>query len=109
MWYMIVMILAMLFVIMGFLRLGLSIIDFIFRLPMAIVAVAILILVYFFWPFDARAEVYKYKGGLEVNAKDYKTASRACFNKLTGGKYPGEERGLDIIDTCANPIKGKVK
>lgn len=42
-----------------------------------------------------------------VEGKDwetaYKTASKECFNALTGGKYPGEELGLDIIDTCANP------
>jgi hypothetical protein len=30
-------------------------------------------------------------------------AARSCFKALTNGKYPGEERGLDIIDICANP------
>ena len=33
----------------------------------------------------------------------FKLAAKECFQKLTGGKYPGEERGLDIIDICANP------
>lgn len=33
----------------------------------------------------------------------FKLAAKDCFNQLTGGKYPGEERGLDIIDICANP------
>jgi hypothetical protein len=33
----------------------------------------------------------------------YKLAAKDCFHKLTAGKYPGEERGLDIIDICANP------
>ena len=33
----------------------------------------------------------------------YKMAASACFNQLTQGKYPGEEKGLDIIDICANP------
>ena len=33
----------------------------------------------------------------------FKIAAKECFQKLTGGKYPGEERGLDIIDVCANP------
>lgn len=33
----------------------------------------------------------------------YKIAAKECFNKLTGGKYPGEEKGMDIIDICANP------
>ena len=33
----------------------------------------------------------------------FKLAAKNCFQKLTNGKYPGEERGLDIIDICANP------
>ena len=107
--YTIIMILALIFVIMGFLRLGLSILNYIFSLSVTVVIVIILVLAYFFSPLIAHAETFKYKGGLEITAKDYKTASRLCFNKLTGGKYPGEEQGLNIIDICANPIKGKVK
>ena len=33
----------------------------------------------------------------------FKLAAKECFTQLTGGKYPGEEKGLDIIDICANP------
>lgn len=33
----------------------------------------------------------------------FKLAAKECFNKLTGGKYPGEEKGLNYIDICANP------
>ncbi len=33
----------------------------------------------------------------------FKLAAKECFQKLTNGQYPGEERGLDIIDICANP------
>jgi len=33
----------------------------------------------------------------------YKLAAAECFSKLTGNKYPGEEKGLEIIDICANP------
>ena len=33
----------------------------------------------------------------------FKLAARECFTQLTGGRYPGEEKGLDIIDICANP------
>jgi hypothetical protein len=33
----------------------------------------------------------------------YKLAAKDCFKKLTGNKYPGEEKGLEIIDICANP------
>ncbi|MBC7419297.1 MAG: hypothetical protein H7328_01095 [Bdellovibrio sp.] len=40
-----------------------------------------------------------------ASSKDeaFKLAAKVCFNQLTGGKYPGEEKGLDIIDICANP------
>lgn len=33
----------------------------------------------------------------------FRLAAKECFNQLTDGKYPGEEKGLDIIDICANP------
>ncbi len=47
-------------------------------------------------PFQIKKEAGSYE-------EAYKSASRECFQKLTGGKYPGEEKGLDIIDICANP------
>lgn len=37
----------------------------------------------------------------------YKNAATACFRLLTGGLYPGEEQGLQIIDICANPLNFK--
>lgn len=52
---------------------------------------------------------FKYKDGsqIKIKAKNwdaaYKIAAKQCFQKLTNGKYPGDERGLDIIDICANP------
>ena len=33
----------------------------------------------------------------------FKLAAHECYQHLTAGMYPGEERGLDIIDICANP------
>ncbi|MBC7742133.1 MAG: hypothetical protein H7061_08045 [Bdellovibrionaceae bacterium] len=33
----------------------------------------------------------------------FKLAAKECYQQLTGGTYPGEEKGLDIIDICANP------
>ena len=33
----------------------------------------------------------------------FKAAASECFKKLTNNQYPGEEKGLDIIDICANP------
>jgi hypothetical protein len=44
---------------------------------------------------------------IKVSASSYETAfklsAKECFQKLTQGQYPGEEKGLDIIDVCANP------
>lgn len=39
----------------------------------------------------------------ETKQEAFKTASKACFHKLTNGEYPGEEKGLEYIDICANP------
>lgn len=39
----------------------------------------------------------------ETKADAFKLASKACFQKLTNGQYPGEEKGLEYIDVCANP------
>lgn len=42
---------------------------------------------------------------LQADSKQeaFKVASKACFQKLTNGEYPGEAKGLDYIDICANP------
>lgn len=47
-------------------------------------------------PFQIKKEATTYE-------EAYKSASKDCFQQLTQGKYPGEEKGLDIIDICANP------
>lgn len=47
-------------------------------------------------PFQIKKEASNYE-------EAYKSASRECYQQLTQGKYPGEEKGLDIIDICANP------
>ena len=70
-------------------------------------------LVILLFGFTAKAETYytfKYKTKDElrvsVPASDYfearTKASKLCFQALTGGKYQGEEAGLNIIDICAN-------
>jgi hypothetical protein len=43
---------------------------------------------------------------LKIKAVSHKEAARACFNKMTEGRYQGEEKSLDIIDRCANPLRG---
>lgn len=47
-------------------------------------------------PFSIKKEANTYE-------EAYKSASRDCYQQLTNGRYPGEEKGLDIIDICANP------
>lgn len=68
------------------------------------------------WSFKFNAEDFKKNTGTNFPDKEftikvtgsnwdeaYKKASKKCFEKLTGGTYPGESRGMDIIDICANP------
>lgn len=60
-----------------------------------------------------KSYTFKYKSldkkpfALKISAPNYETAfklsAKECFQKLTQGQYPGEEKGLDIIDICANP------
>lgn len=47
-------------------------------------------------PFQIKKEAFSFEDA-------FKAASVECFQQLTQGKYPGEEKGLDIIDICANP------
>lgn len=57
---------------------------------------------------------YKFNGekfsytveNIESQELAFKKASKECFQYYTKGVYPGEEKGLDIIDSCANPTKG---
>lgn len=39
----------------------------------------------------------------ETKQEAFKVASKQCFSQLTNGQYPGEEKGLEYIDICANP------
>jgi hypothetical protein len=56
----------------------------------------------------ADAATYRYSTGLTIEAPDFKTAAKRCFYILNY-KYTTEERGLEVIDICANPVKGEVK
>lgn len=56
--------------------------------------------------------VYKFKSEIftqQVKSTSqelaFKESARKCFDHFTKGKYPGEETGLSIIDSCANPVK----
>lgn len=52
---------------------------------------------------EPKAKPFSIKMKAATKEDAFKLAAKECFQKLTGGKYPGEERGLDIIDVCANP------
>jgi hypothetical protein len=62
---------------------------------------------------NAALHTFHYSNGATIaiealsRAEAYRGAATICFAKLTGGIYPGEEVGLDIIDTCANPTNYK--
>ena len=56
--------------------------------------------------FEFKApQVKAFKISREAASRDeaFKLAAKDCFQKLTNGHYPGEEKGLQIIDICANP------
>lgn len=51
----------------------------------------------------AKAKSFTITRSAASKEEAYKLAAKDCFKKLTGNKYPGEEKGLEIIDICANP------
>lgn len=50
-----------------------------------------------------KAAQFQIKKEASTEKEAFKMAASECFQKLTNGKYPGEEKGLEIIDICANP------
>jgi hypothetical protein len=77
--------------------------DWILLLPILIIFGMV------FGAVNLKAETYQYKNKLVIQASDYNTAAKLCFKALTKNKYPGEQKGLDIIDLCSNPVSGEVK
>lgn len=71
---------------------------------------------------DNRDYTFEYRGpeqlkvtvAAEDRCRAYRKAAKMCYNILTGGTsdkrgpYPGEERGLEIIDICSNPLNYKL-
>ena len=53
--------------------------------------------------FKSGKETFEIKQKAASQDIAFKLAAKECFKTLTGGRYPGEERGMDIIDICANP------
>ncbi len=57
----------------------------------------------------ALAETFQYKNGMQISSPSFSEAAKFCYNSLSRNKYLGEEKGLEIIDICVNPIKGKIQ
>lgn len=49
-------------------------------------------------------EIYKETVASTSHELAFKESAKKCFTYFTKGQYPGEEKGLDIIDSCANPV-----
>lgn len=60
-------------------------------------------LIILFISIPTQAVTFKYKNGMTITAPDLRQAAKICYQKLTGGKYIGEEKSLEIIDLCVNP------
>lgn len=62
-------------------------------------------------PSDQKSWTFTFKSKdiaqltLKANSREeaYKLAAKECYQTLTHGEYPGEAKGLDYIDICANP------
>ncbi len=57
----------------------------------------------FKFSYSAGKQIFEVQTTAANRDAAFKIAAKECFQKLTGGKYPGEDRGMDIIDICANP------
>ncbi len=58
------------------------------------------------WVFSykiAKTNVFQIKKSAGTYEEAFKSAAKECYQQMTQGKYPGEEKGLAIIDICANP------
>lgn len=58
------------------------------------------------WTFSykvAKAESFQIKKTASTYSEAFKSAAKDCYKQMTQGKYPGEDKGLEIIDICANP------
>ncbi len=53
--------------------------------------------------FKSGTQSFEIKKKAASQESAFKLAAKECYSTLTGGTYPGEERGMDIIDICANP------
>ncbi len=58
------------------------------------------------WVFSYKAtksQSFQIKKNAPTYEEAFKSAAKDCYQQMTQGKYPGEDKGLEIIDICANP------
>ena len=53
--------------------------------------------------FNFEKEVYEYSMTANTYEQAYEKAAQACFQHYRHGRRVSEDKGLDIIDVCANP------
>ena len=53
--------------------------------------------------FKLNSESFEYTQASKSYEEAYERAAKACFNHFKNGQHLSEEKGLDIIDVCANP------
>jgi len=53
--------------------------------------------------FNLQGDVYEYNQKAATYEEAFEQAAQACFSHFKAGKKVGEQRGMDIIDVCANP------
>ena len=66
---------------------------------------------------SAHAATYQFKYKQNVTATvdatgyedAFRVAAKICYMTLSKNVYPGEEKGLEIIDICANPLSDYAK
>lgn len=53
--------------------------------------------------FKMQNETYEYSQKSASYEEAFEKAAKACYRHFKGGRRLSEDRGLDIIDACANP------
>lgn len=53
--------------------------------------------------FKMSGETFEYKKDADSKEEAFEHAAKACYQHFKGDKKLSENKGLDIIDVCANP------
>ncbi len=57
----------------------------------------------FKFKFNFKGDIYQYSQKSESFERAYELAAKACYKHYKAGQKLSEDKGLDIIDVCANP------